>query len=150
MVNVLRYICGKPQRLFSKISQFYGDKDNSFNSVIEFENDRVGILSCYWSSGVRDERFKIHGKNISAYVRPRQYAKIYEGNQRVLLEESKITTLHYTLGYFDEVNHVVESIKQDKKVEEKNILEASETVRLTHAIRDFQNKDLVESSKAFQ
>ena len=135
VVDILRYVCGKPQRLFSKISQFYGDKDNSFNSVIEFENNCVGILSCYRSSGsgMKDSKFR---KNISAHVRPPRYAKIYEGNQCILLEESKIATFHHAFGYFDEVDYFIGSIKQDKEVRQNSILEALETMRLTHAIRD--------------
>ena len=147
VVDVLRYICGEPQKLFSKISQFYGDKDNSFNSVIEFENKSVGILSCYRSSGTRYERFEIHGKNIAAYIRPPRYAQIYEGNKCILLEESKIATFHHAYGYFDEVNHFIEGIKQDKLVRENNIFEALKTMQLVYAIKEFQNKGSTEISK---
>ncbi len=147
VVDVLRYLCGEPQRLFSKTSQFYGDEDNSFNSVIEFENNCVGILSCYRSSGTRYERFEIHGRNIAAYIRPPLYAQVYEGNQCILLEESKIATFHHAYGYCDEVSHFIEGIKQDKEIEENNIFEALKTMQLVYAIKEFGNKDLTEIAK---
>lgn len=125
----------------------YGDEDNNFNSVIEFENNCVGVLTCYRTSGMRYERFEIHGKNIATYIRPSQYAEIYEGNQCILLEESKITTFHHAFGYFDEIDYFIEGIKQDKKIKENNIFEALETMRLVYAIREFQNKDLNEILK---
>ncbi len=133
--------------MFSKTSQFYGDEDNSFNSVIEFENNCVGILSCYRSSGIRYERLEIHGKNIAAYIRPPQYAQIYEGNRCILLEESKIAPFHHAYGYFDEVDHFIKGIKQNKEIEENNISEALKTMQLVYAIKEFQNKGLTEISK---
>jgi len=143
-IDTLRYLCGEPKRLFSKICQFYGDKDNSFNVIIEFENDSVGVLSCYRTSGVRYERFEIHGKNISAYIRPPQYAQIYKDDKCIWLEESRIAIPYHSFGYFNEIDHFIRAIKENKEVEENNIYEALKTMQLACAIREFQNKGMTE------
>jgi len=142
-IDTLRYICGEPKKLISKISKLQSNRANSFNSIIEFENNCIGILSCYRTSGTRYERFEIHGKNVAAYIRPLQYAKLYEDDKCILLEESKLVAFRYAYGYFDEVNRFIEGIKQDKEIDENNIFDALKTMRLVHAIREFQNQNFI-------
>ena len=69
-VDALRYYAGLPdvRDVASEVRMLDSWYDVSFNSLVHFENDSVGVLLVNWRTGRRVFRFEFHACGASAYV----------------------------------------------------------------------------------
>jgi len=119
VVDLLHWWGGKPKEIYSLVDQFYVTWDNSFNVLIRFENQMVGVLTANRASGSRYERFELHGKGISAYIRAPEIAKIYKDGEKdpqVLngLDLTGTNDMRITYGYLQENEHFIECLIQNR------------------------------------
>jgi len=69
-VDALRYYCGlaEVKAVASDVRKLDSWFPVSFNALVYFENDTVGILHVNWRTGTRSLKFEFHAAGASAYV----------------------------------------------------------------------------------
>jgi predicted dehydrogenase len=139
-IAVMRYLCGEPKRLVSRIGDYFGGRENSYGVIVEFEGGAVGILNCFRVSGARHESLEIHGNNISAYLVLPDAATVVAGDRSTRIEASKIAPLHHTYGYTDEIRHFVQCVKDNRPAESNDLEDGLKTMRFLTAIRKSKNQ----------
>jgi predicted dehydrogenase len=98
-----------------------------YSAQIEFENGCVGTYMGNYNSGVRRERFEVHGDGVSAYIAAPDRAEIYVQNKgfaapiadEVLTDQSLTGTVdrNITYGYLQEYRHFIDVIQKKRKPE---------------------------------
>ncbi len=139
-VDVLRDLLGEATcvegRVFSHWER-WSKSHNLFYCVIGFERGKVGVLLANRTAGSRYERFEIHGKGVSAYVRAPQSAEIFfkgAGNHTVTGEElTGSDDKRVTYGYRDENLYFLQCVR-DKTLPVTNFSDAARTMELVHRI----------------
>ncbi|MFQ6098477.1 MAG: Gfo/Idh/MocA family protein [Armatimonadota bacterium] len=119
VVDCLRYFLGDAVEVHSDVQQYDDDWDNMFNALIKFDSGCVGLLSACRVAGGRYERFELHGKGISSYIRAPQEAEIWtsdkdcellKGEQLAGTEDNRIT-----YGFYGETCHFIDCIRNDEE-----------------------------------
>ena len=69
-VDALRYYCGLSEvaSVASEVRQLDGWYANSFNAIVHFENDAVGVLLANWRTGRRFFKVEFHACGASAFA----------------------------------------------------------------------------------
>jgi len=118
VVDCLRFFLGDAAEVHSFVRQVDADWDNTFNALMEFESGATGILSACRVSGNRHERFELHGKGISSYIRAPEEAEIWTsekdcealaGAELAGTDENRVT-----YGFYGETCHFVDCIQRDE------------------------------------
>lgn len=138
-VDSLRWMSSKEvEKVVSNIGKIDSPYNNCFTALLKFSGDTRGVLCANYISGVRKERFEIHGKGISAYIEPPDFAQIYKDNNSecILLEGQKLagsSERHRTYGFFNESRHFIDCLKGDKQPD-TSLDDAVKTMELIQAI----------------
>ncbi|MCS7192146.1 MAG: Gfo/Idh/MocA family oxidoreductase [Armatimonadetes bacterium] len=143
VVDLLRDLLGDPIEVYAHVWSKYERWENSHNqfaALIRFEGKAVGILAASRTSGSRYERFEIHGKGISAYIRAPEQAEIHRqgADIEIVTDEQlvKTTDRRITYGYFEESRHFINCILQDE-LPITNFTDAAKTMDLVERIEKF-------------
>lgn len=142
-VDILRDLLGEAIEVSAQVWSRYERWQNSHNqfaALMRFEGGAVGLLLSSRTAGVRYERFEVHGKGISAYIRAPEVAEIYrqnEGMETVTGEQlTGSTDMRITYGYLDETRHFIACILQDEQPL-TNFTDAAKTMALVERIERF-------------
>lgn len=137
-VDMLRWMGGEPAQVASHVTNRCNTFDDSFNSLIRFENGATGVLLTNWCVGSRTHTFEMHGRGISVFCNPDVEAVIYtEGKS----EPEVITTqaaagsseLHHYYGFAAENRHFIDCIKEGR-TPSSSLADAARTMRLVNQI----------------
>jgi len=118
-VDTLRDFCGEAVQVSAHVDRHFVAEgwENSYtlyNALIRFENGASGILTANRTSGNRYERFELHGREVSAYVRAPERAEIWRaGEGETLLTGEQLTgsrEARVTYGYKAETDHFIRCI----------------------------------------
>ena len=142
-VDILRDLLGEAVEVSGQVWSRYERWQNSHNqfaALIRFEGNAVGILLASRTAGSRYERFELHGKGISAYIRAPELAEIHrqkEGVETVTGEQlTGSTAPRITYGYLDENRHFIACILNDQ-MPLTNFTDAAKTMELVERIEAF-------------
>lgn len=137
-VDILRFLCGEPKKVFSDIRAINSTFENSFNAFIKFENGSIGYLNTNWRAGKRIFSVEMHSIGISAFVDPEAEAKIFKDNNETpeVLEAKRYVgtdALYKIAGFYQENRHFIDCIKE-KKLPITNFYDAYKTMELVDKI----------------
>jgi predicted dehydrogenase len=109
-----------------------------YSALVAFDSGATGILSANRAAGSRYERFELHGRGISAYLRAPEEAEVWQEGRReperlsgFELAGSADARLSY--GYFAESRHFVDCLLRDERPL-TDLTDACRTMRLVAAI----------------
>jgi len=121
VLDLMRDMLGDVESVHAHADWWYTkwpDSRNCYRALMRFENGGAGIFTANRQAGGRYERFEVHGRGISAYVRAPDVVEIwragckepetYTGEQLAGSAE----TLQ-TYGYFVENREFIDAIKND-------------------------------------
>ena len=115
-VDALRFFCGEAQEVHAVQDAAWTDWRNSYAALVRFEGGATGMLAAYRAAGGRYERFELHGRGISAYIRAPEAAEVYTDGQaapEVLHPHSPDPRLSY--GYSAESRHFIDCVRLGKQ-----------------------------------
>ena len=138
IADFMRFIGGEPAKVAASSFEFEADWRNVFHTLIKFDSGAVGTLTSNRASGVRYERFEIHGKGICAYIRAPERAEVFMDDKAepVVFEGAALAgtdAFHATYGYLQETRHFLQCI-QDGRQPDTNFSDAAKTMALCEAI----------------
>ena len=120
-VDLMRDCCGEATEVTSHAECRYpNDKwqgfHNFYNALLRFDSGASGILSANRTGGNRYERFELHGRDISCYIRAPDRVEIHVAGSpdAQLLEGHDLTgtrDARITYGYRDETIHFIECVR---------------------------------------
>jgi len=137
-VDLLRHVCGEPVDVASFAEKRFADWTNVYSALVAFDSGATGILSANRAAGSRYERFELHGRGISAYVRAPEEAQVWREGQRepeVLRGEalSGSGDPRVSYGYFAESRHFVDCVVAGRRPL-VDLPDACRTMRLVEAL----------------
>lgn len=125
VLDAMRFLAGDVEAVHGFADRWYGKSGwehshNVYHALIRFRSGAAGTYSANRQSGVRRERFEIHGRNIAAYVAPPDKADVYRSGspEPEVLVGSRLAgsdDVLRTYGYFDENRDFIEAIKNDRR-----------------------------------
>ncbi len=142
-VDILRDLLGEPIEVCAHVWSHYErwrNSHNQFAAIVRFDSGAVGILAASRTAGSRYERFEIHGKGISAYIRAPEQAEIHlQGSDVEIVTDDQLTGTtdrRITYGYFEETRHFITCILQNE-LPLTNFTDAARTMDLVERIEGF-------------
>ncbi len=144
-IDALRFFAGLPKvkSLASEVRTLDCWYNTSFNAIVYFENDVVGILQTNWRTGKRIFKFEFHSFDASAYIDIDKSATVYyDGNESPVFD-STVEELansdkpHIVQGFYAENRAFIDALKSGKKPH-NSIEDAVYTMELADLI--YQNK----------
>lgn len=115
-VDTLRFFCGEAVEVHAVQDAVWTDWRNSYSALIRFEGGATGLLAAYRAAGGRYERFELHGRGISAYIRAPESAEVHVDGRdapEVLRPQSPDPRLSY--GYKAESRHFIDCVRHGKQ-----------------------------------
>ncbi len=140
-VDALRYYCGLSdvRAVASDVRYLDSWYPVTFNALVHFANDTVGILHVNWRTGTRSLKFEFHAAGASAYVDA-------DGEARVWIapgKEPEVDTscskfagseeMRVTQGFLQENRAFIDAVKSDSQLH-NNLQDAVKTMQLADAI----------------
>jgi virulence factor len=140
-VDSLRYYSGlaEVRSVASEVRTLDAWYDVSFNSLVHFENDVVGILLANWRTGRRIFRFEFHCPGATAFVEVDGDGKVWEDNQREPVFDADYagyagSELDYVnQGFQAESRAFIDAVQAGVQVH-NNLQDAVKTMQLADAI----------------
>jgi predicted dehydrogenase len=140
-VDAVRWLAADEVEGVSAVNQrAYADWENGHTAMIRFREGAVGLLAAHRGAGGRYERFELHGRGVSAYVRAPEHAEIwFEGVPEprrldgAALAGSADPRISY--GYAGESAHFLDAVRAGR-TPEADLADALRTMRLVEAIAD--------------
>ncbi|MBM3265345.1 MAG: Gfo/Idh/MocA family oxidoreductase [candidate division Zixibacteria bacterium] len=117
VVDLLRHFGGEVVAVDACVQTWHSDQENVFNAFVRFESGATGFLTANRASGVRYERFEIHGHGIAAYIRAPETAEVFTDNRTEPVAVFRGAELagsdkpYRTYGFADESRHFIDCIK---------------------------------------
>ena len=142
-VDILRDLLGEPIEVCAHVWSRYERWQNSHNqfaAMVRFDSGAVGVLMASRTAGSRYERFEVHGKGVSAYIRAPEHAEIHrQGLEVEVVTDEQLTGTtdrRMTYGYFEENRHFITCILRDE-LPLTNFTDAAKTMELVDRIEKF-------------
>lgn len=142
-VDILRDLLGEPIEVAAQVFSRYerwANSHNQFGALIRFDSGAVGILLSARTAGSRYERFEVHGRGISAYIRAPEHAEIHrQGEPIETVTDQQLTGTtdrRITYGYRDETLHFLSCIRNNE-TPLTNFTDAARTMDLVERIEKF-------------
>lgn len=142
-VDILRDLLGEPIEVAANVWSRYEQWENSHNqfaAMLRFDIGAAGILMASRTAGSRYERFEVHGKGISAYIRAPELSEIHrQGEEIEVVTDERLTGTtdrRITYGYRDETLHFINCIVKDE-TPLTNFSDAARTMDLVERIECF-------------
>ncbi|MBV9467773.1 MAG: Gfo/Idh/MocA family oxidoreductase [Abitibacteriaceae bacterium] len=123
VVDLMRDFCGEATEVVSQVEHRYEEWENSYNfynALLRFDSGASGILTANRTGGNRYERFELHGRNISCYIRAPEQVEMYwaESREARILDDQFLTGTRdprITYGYRDENIHFIECVRAEQQ-----------------------------------
>jgi len=142
-VDILRDLLGEPVEVTAHVWSWYERWENSHNqfaALIRFDRGAVGILTASRTAGSRYERFEVHGRSISAYIRAPEQAEIHRQGEGIEIVTDRqltgTTDRRITYGYLEETLHFISCILNNE-TPLTNLTDAAKTMDLVERIERF-------------
>jgi len=137
-VDLLRHVCGEPVEVASFPEKRFADWTNVYSALVAFDSGATGILSANRAAGSRYERFELHSRGMSAYVRAPEEAQVWREGRREpeILRGDELAGSadpRHSYGYFAESRHFVDCVLADRRPL-ADLSDALETMKLVAAI----------------
>ena len=140
-VDSLRYYCGlsEVKSVASEIRNLDAWYANSFNAIVHFENDAVGILLANWRTGRRFFKFEFHSCGASAFADADEKGEVWADNVRepalsmTYAQAAGSDEGHIAQGFRAENRAFVDAVKDDRQVH-NNLADSAKTMRLADMI----------------
>jgi virulence factor len=140
-VDSLRYYAGlsEVKSVASEVRNLDSWYAVSFNALIHFENDAIGILLANWRTGRRFFKFEFHSYGASAYMDIDGEGKVFveNGNDPVLAtthtEAAGTDQGHIVQGFCAESRAFIDAVKSGKQLH-NSLQDAVKTMRLADMI----------------
>lgn len=120
-VDLMRDCCGEATEVTSQAECRYPNEKwqgfhNFYSALLRFDSGASGILSANRTGGNRYERFELHGRDISCYIRAPERVEIHVAgsSEARLLDAQHLTGTRdprITYGYHDENIHFIECVR---------------------------------------
>ncbi|KPK65531.1 MAG: hypothetical protein AMK73_02735 [Planctomycetes bacterium SM23_32] len=151
VLDPMRYILGEAESVHAHADWWY-TKDrweasyNCFQALIRFKGGGSGLFTANRQAGGRYERFEVHGRGISAYVRAPDLVQIVRAGQ----DEAEVYTGEQlagssderdTYGYFVESREFMDCIKNDA-MPPTNFSDNVKTMQLCDMIAAGSHRDM--------
>ena len=142
IVDCMRGLCGEVAEVVSHADHHYvregwDNSHNLYNALLRFENGASGLLTANRTSGNRYERFELHGRDISTYIRAPHRAEIWRaGEGETVVTDEQLTghtEARKTYGYQAETDHFIDCILHDQEPR-TNFADAVKTMQLVDRI----------------
>jgi len=143
-LDALRFYAGLPEvkKVVSEVRTLDCWYPVSFNAMIYFDNDVIGILQANWRTGKRIFKFEFHGLDASAYVDIDKTATVYyDGNEDPVFdvtvnEYAESEEPYIVQGFYAENRAFIDAVKSGKELH-NNLADAVKTMQLADMI--YQN-----------
>jgi len=140
-VDSLRYFAGlaEVKSVASEVRSLDSWYDVSFNALVHFENDCIGILLVNWRTGRRFFKFEFHSRGASAYADIDGEGKVWveNGNDPVLATthtgEVGTDQGHVVQGFQAESRAFIDAVKSGRQCH-NNLQDAVKSMQLADAI----------------
>lgn len=121
VVDLIRWLAdSEPKTVSSSVRRLAGATyDNSFNTLIQFENGCDGIVLGNWACGRRFLTMEAHGAGISAFGELETNGRVYADNQEqpTILKPNEVAgseERNRVLGFFQENRHFLDCVRAGK------------------------------------
>lgn len=121
VVDLIRWLAdSEPKLVSSSVRRLAGAQyDNSFNTLIQFENGCDGIVLGNWACGRRFLTMEAHGAGISAFGELETNGRVYADNQEqpIVLDPKQVAGSgqpNRVLGFFQESRHFLDCVRAGK------------------------------------
>jgi len=139
--DALRFYCGLPdvRSVASEVRDLDAWYANTFNAIVHFDNDSVGILLANWRTGRRFFKFEFHSCGASAFADIDGEGKVWadNGNDPVLsttnVAEAGAEDNHIVQGFLAENRAFIDAVKSGKELH-NNLEDSVKTMRLSDMI----------------
>jgi len=140
-VDSLRYYSGlaEVKEVASEVRTLDAWYDVSFNSLVHFENDVVGVLLVNWRTGRRTFRFEFHSAGATAFAEVDGSGNVWEDNERkpsfsAQYDEFADSDLDYVnQGFQAESRAFIDAVRTRQQVH-NNLQDAVKTMQLADMI----------------
>lgn len=139
-IDLIRHLCGEPRAVHSAVRRMHNDWDNVFNALLTFDGRHVALLSANRASGARYERFELHGRGISCYIRAPERAEIFidDAAEPEIVTGEGLTGSddpNVTYGFYAESEHFLTCVR-DGVPTSAGFDDAVLTMRLCEAVEE--------------
>ena len=143
-VDSLRYYCGlsEVKSVASEVRNLGAWYANSFNAIVHFENDSVGILLVNWRTGRRFLKFEFHSCGASAFADADGDANVWlDGQSDAALsttcsEAAGSSEDRIVQGFHAENRAFIDAVKQGRQLH-NSLADAAKTMQLADMIYDY-------------
>lgn len=140
-VDALRYYAGLAdvRSVASEVRKLDSPYEVSFNALVHFENNCVGVLLANWRTGRRVFKFEFHSCGASAFVDIDGEGKVYRENGNAPIFSTTHTQFTGTeagnivQGFYAESRAFVDAIRSGRQVH-NNLQDAVKTMKLADSI----------------
>jgi len=141
-VDALRYYCGlsEVKAVASDVRTLDSWYPVSFNALVYFENDAVGILHVNWRTGRRSLKFEFHAAGASAYVDADGVGEVWLASDAAepvvnttCTEFAGSEEAYLTQGFLQENRAFIDAIKAGTQVH-NNLQDSVKSMRLADQI----------------
>ena len=123
-VDSLRYYCGLAdvKSVSSVVRNLDGWYGMSFNALVHFVNDTVGILQTNWRAGRRFLKVDMHAMGATAYVDADGEGKVWFDNEdkprfdKTFTESAGSDQAHVAQGFWAQSRAFIDAVKSGKKL----------------------------------
>jgi virulence factor len=111
----------------------------SFNAIVHFENNCIGILLANWRTGRRFFKFEFHSYGASAYLDIDGEGKVWVENGNdpsfatTFTKEAGSDATHIVQGFYGETRAFIDAVKSGRQLH-NNLQDAVKTMRLADQI----------------
>lgn len=140
-VDALRYYCGLSdvKAVASDVRKLDSWFPVSFNALVYFENDTVGILHVNWRTGKRSLKFEFHAAGASAYVDADGVGEVWVPSEPEPVVNTTYTEfvgseeVYLTQGFLQEGRAFIDGIKNGTQVH-NNLQDSVKSMQLADQI----------------
>jgi len=117
VVDAMRYLAdGDSVGVHAYVDRAYAEWPNSFSALVRFDNGAVGILAANRAAGSRYERFELHGRGVSAYIRAPESAEVFtDGVAQPMALTAPHPNPRLSYGYYAEDRHFIHCVRSRQK-----------------------------------
>ena len=143
-VDSLRYYCGlsEVKSVASEVRNLGAWYANSFNAIVHFENDSVGVLLINWRTGRRFLKFEFHSCGASAFADADGEANVWlDGQSEAALsmtcsEAAGSSEDGIVQGFYAENRAFIDAVKQGRQLH-NSLGDAAKTMQLADMVYDY-------------
>jgi virulence factor len=137
-IDVLSWLGGEAEEVLAVNQEAFADWESGHAALVRFQGGAVGLLAAHRAGAGRYERFEIHGRGISAYVRAPESAEVWiDGDEQARVLDGRALAgsddFRIWYGYAAETSHFLARVHSGEQPE-TSITASLRTMRLVEAI----------------